>query len=202
MRWRQRGGGPDRVALTVAQPEAVELYYSCCARVDRHNRCRQDDLRLEHKLGTHSWSQRVILSILGMCIVDAWLLYCGARGPRATLTQNQFYEDLAADLIENNYEAVGLRSRNAGESEESDVKQPAYGVGFHLTPTNKRRSTGSAQACDQRAQRACSVCKRKGTSYVCSGCRESKTGEVYCCGPKTGRSCFEEHLNVSHEVGV
>lgn len=170
--------------------------------MDRHNRCGQDDLRIEHKLGTQSWSQRVNLSTLAMCIVDAWLLYCGARGPRATLTKMQVYENLAAALIDNSFEKVGLRSRNAGEAEELDVKHPPYGVGFHVTPTNKRRSMVKGHACEQSAQRACHLCKRKGTSYVCSGCRESKAGEVFFCCPKTGRSCFEEHLNDNHQVGV
>lgn len=73
-RIRQVGQRSERVVLTVPQPKTVELYYSCCAHIDRHNRCRQDDLRLEQKLGTHDWSLRVNLSVLGMCIVDSWLL--------------------------------------------------------------------------------------------------------------------------------
>lgn len=73
-RIRQVGQRSERVVLTVPQPKAVELYYSCCAHIDRHNRYRQDDLRLEQKLGTHDWSLRVNLSVLGMCIVDSWLL--------------------------------------------------------------------------------------------------------------------------------
>lgn len=137
-----------------------------------------------------------------MCIVDAWLLFCGARGPRATLMEKLFYENLAAALIDNSFETVGLRSRNAGKAEEPDVKHPDHGVGFYLAPTNKRRSMVNGHVCEQRAQRACNLCKRKVTSYVCSGCRERKLGEVFFCGPQTGRSCFEEHLSDSHQVGV
>lgn len=74
VRCRQVGDRLERDVLKVAQPKAVELYYGCCAQIDRHNRCRQDDLHLEHKMGTHDWSLIVNLTILGICIVDSWLL--------------------------------------------------------------------------------------------------------------------------------
>ena len=38
---------PELLTLAIDQPKACELYYSCCAMVDRHNRCRQADLQLE-----------------------------------------------------------------------------------------------------------------------------------------------------------
>ena len=40
---------PERLTLVIDQPTACELCYACCAMVDRHNRCRQTDLRLEQK---------------------------------------------------------------------------------------------------------------------------------------------------------
>ena len=61
IRWRQVGAHAQRVVLTIPQPQVVETYFECCAQVDRHNRCRQDDLRLENKLFTHDWSMRVNL---------------------------------------------------------------------------------------------------------------------------------------------
>ena len=66
LRWREMedGTGAHRVALTVRQPEVAQLYYGCCSQIDRHNRCRQDDQRLERKLGTHDWSMRVNISLL------------------------------------------------------------------------------------------------------------------------------------------
>ena len=79
--WRETPGGAQRVAVTVSQPEVAEIYYSCAGRIDQHKRCRQDDLCLEHNFGTHDWSQRVNLSLLRVCLVDAWLLHTGARGP-------------------------------------------------------------------------------------------------------------------------
>jgi hypothetical protein len=34
----------ELVHLTIAQPQACEVYYNACGMIDRHNRCRQDDL--------------------------------------------------------------------------------------------------------------------------------------------------------------
>ena len=82
IRWRQTEEGPKQMELIVPQPEVVETYYSSCSQVDRHNRCRQDDLTLEKKIETMDWSFRVNTSLLGICIVDSWLLYKGGCGKR------------------------------------------------------------------------------------------------------------------------
>ena len=140
--WRQLDGGDERVAVSVTQPEVPEIYYSCCAQIDGHNRCRQDDLILEHKLGTQDWSQRVNLSLLGVCIVDDWMLPSGARGPAASLEQATFYEDLASGMIDNTFDSTGWRPRTAQAATDATVA-PAYGVGLHLTPSKKRRAPPS-----------------------------------------------------------
>lgn len=118
------------------------------------------------------------------------------------MTQKQYYEDLVEGLIENNFDVIGVRSRGAGSAEIEADQPPSFGVGFHLTPTNKRRHSGASGSGDHRAQRACSVCKCKGPSYVCSGCRQTPAGEVIFCGPKTGRTCFEDHLSDAHDVDL
>ena len=194
------GDHAERLVLTVPQPLVMKTYYQCCAQIDRHNRCRQDDLRLEHKLVTHDWSMRVNLSLLGMCVVDAWLLYAGARGPAAALTQNQFYEDLAAQLIDNTYESVGLRQRGVPGAVAGSDGAPVvcFGVGVHLTPTLKRRKGDS----DHRTQRDCRVRKSRRTTLVCSSCRDGTGVDLFFCGPKTGRGCFHVHLRQVHEIEV
>jgi len=53
VRWRQMGEDAERVALNVELPQVAQAYYECCAQFDGHNRCRQNDLQLEHKLQTH-----------------------------------------------------------------------------------------------------------------------------------------------------
>jgi Transposase IS4 len=76
LRWRQleQGALPEKVELEVPQPQAAEIYYDTCGRIDQSNRHRQATLKLEHKFKVHDWSDRVNHSILGMAIVDTWLV--------------------------------------------------------------------------------------------------------------------------------
>ena len=36
---KEPNADPERLTLVIDQPKACELYYACCAMVDRHNRC-------------------------------------------------------------------------------------------------------------------------------------------------------------------
>jgi hypothetical protein len=124
---------------TIPQPEATEIYYDTCGMIDRHNRSRQDNLSREKKLGTMDWSMRVNMTVLGMVIVDSWLAWKGCRGLRSTLEQKNVYEVLAEELIDDNFDAIGIRERHrlADKSEPMLNGQPRIGIGIHLTPTNK-----------------------------------------------------------------
>eukprot|EP00171_Calliarthron_tuberculosum_P023220 IDg23220t1 len=145
VRWRQEGDAARRVVLTVRQPKVAEVYYSACASIDQHNRCRQDDLRLERKLVTHDWSKRVGFSILGIIIVDSWLLYNGRARAKAVHS--------AKDVRLPAVSAFGPR----------------------LTPTKKRkRSSFSAQrdckVCKNRTTFVCSTCRETAGDevFLCS----------------------------------
>lgn len=180
IRWRQGQDLAERVVVSVKQPQVAQDYYSCCAQIDSHNRCQQADLQLEHKLVTHNWSMRVNLSFLGMCVFDAWILYSDARGATATLSQRQFYEDLASQLIANSFDTTGLRERGASKSPvDAQRAFQRYGVGVHLTPTLKRRHGASAASADHCAQRLCRVCRRFKSSLVCSRCRIEGEQELF-----------------------
>lgn len=116
----------------------AKIYCGCCSEIDRHNRCRQDDLQLERKLGTHDWSTRVNHLLFGIRVVEAWQLYRAARGPAASFLQALFYAKLASELIENTQGVTSTRMRTGlgGVSEhEPDL---ADGVDTHLQPTAKR----------------------------------------------------------------
>lgn len=76
---------------------------------------------MERKLVTHDWAMRVCLTLLGICILDEWLLHRGARGPAACLLQNQFYEQLETELIDNTLDTSGTRQRSIPESASADA---------------------------------------------------------------------------------
>jgi hypothetical protein len=48
-RWRQLEGGAQRVTVEVKHRRVAELYHKLCSQMERHNRCRQDELGLERK---------------------------------------------------------------------------------------------------------------------------------------------------------
>jgi len=143
---------------------------------------------------------RINLSLLGMCVVDNWLLYLGAHVTGAKLTQNQFYEDLAADT----YDSVGLRPRSAPDNGHAAVDETPrrYCVETHLTPMLNRREGASTFEAGQCAKCRCRICLKGRTTQVCSACRDLKRVDIFCCGPKTGRSCFDVLLREKHDLDV
>jgi hypothetical protein len=219
-RWRQvsdeLNAAPERVELEIPQPKAAEIYYDACGMIDRHNRCRQDDLMLERKLGTMDWSMRVNTSILGMCIVDAWYAYSQCTKPRGSTNnantdekQKDFYANLAEELIDNSYDSVGQRNRG----ENTPVRGPRLvtanglarcGVEAHLSPT-KRRRIEKGVTTKGLYQGKCRICKKK-TVFVCSACKdENESGilygkEVWLCMNKQGETCFIDHLSDKHNL--
>jgi Transposase IS4 len=118
-RWRQVSNeinaDPTRVQLTVPQPKAAELYYMVCSKIDQHNRDRQDTLMIERKLQTHDWSTRVNLSLLSIILVDTWRAYSQLTFPvngygelQKSESQKEFYGNLAAELIDNSFDNIGM----------------------------------------------------------------------------------------------
>jgi hypothetical protein len=216
-RWRQvsdePNAAPERVELEIPQPQAAEIYYDACGMIDRHNRCRQDDLMLERKLGTMDWSMRVNTSVLGMCIVDAWYAYSQCTKTRGATTstaesekQKDFYSFLAEELIDNAYDSVGRRNRenatDAGPQLVNIHGLARCGVEAHLSPT-KRRRIEKGVTTNGLYQGKCRMCKKK-TIFVCSACKDANEDgivhgkEVWLCMNKQGETCFIEHLADKH----
>jgi Transposase IS4 len=81
-RWRQLEAGLEKVEIVVPQPAVTELYYSCCTKIDQHNRCRQADLEIEKVFQVKERGFRVSFSLLAMIIVDSWMV---CRGEPRTL---------------------------------------------------------------------------------------------------------------------
>jgi hypothetical protein len=194
-RCRQLEDGAQRVTLEIKQPHVAELYYNSCAMIDRHNRCRQDDLMLERKYNTQEWSIRVNHSLLGIVIVDLWLLYAGARGPLRSMKHRTFNKSLALEPSDNDFDSIGLRARG-GNSVPSQLT-PTSGIGPHATPTKKRKRDKEGQEKPSRAQRNCVVCGGR-TTKVCSSCREEGRDEVFVCDSSKGRVCFSSHVRSMH----
>jgi hypothetical protein len=170
----------QRVTLEIKKPCVAELYYLPGAMIDRHNRCRQDDLLLERKYHTQDWSIRVNHSLIGNVIVDSWLLYAGASGPLQSKKHRTFYKTLSLELIVNDFDSVGLRA-SAGSSVPSQLT-PTSGIGPHATPTKTRKMEKTGQEKPSQAQRNC-VVRGGPTTKVCSFGRQD--GRDECSGPRS-----------------
>jgi Transposase IS4 len=210
-RWRQidqaANAAPERVTFTIPQPKIAEIYYSTCGAIDRHNRLRQDDLRIEKKVETKDWSRRVNLSIFSIIVVDTWLVFNGLRNtPKLELNQKDFYSALCEELIDNSYGTRGCPSGQPRSSPNNPTFQdacrralesggPRSGVLVHLTPV-KRLKNSRGEKTSFRYQGRCKECQLKST-WQCSQCEDDgKT--VFLCSTKNGKRCFVEHLARNH----
>ena len=60
------------VELYLPRPVSEDMYYETYISVEQRNRRRCDDLKLENKLGTHSWDKRVNLIFYGVSDVETY----------------------------------------------------------------------------------------------------------------------------------
>jgi hypothetical protein len=100
---------PEQFEEEIQQPMATELYHDIAGKIDQHNWDRQPTLAMEKKIKPHDWAKRVNLTILSMCLVDAWKAYSLIlldKEGQPIEAQKKFYAHLAAELIDNNYDGA------------------------------------------------------------------------------------------------
>ena len=208
-RWRQESeeanAPPARVTLTIKQPQIAEIYYSTCGAIDRHNRYRQDDLRIEKKIETKDWSVRVNLSIFAMIVVDSWLVYSAFKD--GSTKQKDFYSILAEELIDNTYDTRSGARRQRSSPNGTTYQEACMravesgcaraGVLTHLTPV-KRLKNAKGEKTKFRYQGRCKECQKK-TTWQCSDCNDSEK-TVYLCATKNGLRCFLDHITRNHTL--
>jgi hypothetical protein len=61
---------PDKVIIKVAQPKAITKYYKGTSTINRHNRIRANELRMDCNLSTKHWDKRFNLRVLGIICID------------------------------------------------------------------------------------------------------------------------------------
>ncbi len=161
-KWREIAGEARRIVTETECPEMIQDYYSVCSRIDRHNRCRQDDLRMEKKIETKDWSFRVNCSLLSICVVDAWLLFMGINGDRTRMKQADFYASLAESLIDNPYDQrVTERQPDIDTDEEELMEARLSGIGMYLVSSNRKRKNLDGSSTNMVLQNRCSMCSVK-----------------------------------------
>ena len=186
-RWRTNNGVTRQQQMSINIPEVCEQYYETCSQIDRHNRCRRDDLGLEKKFEVKDWSMRVNTSLLAICIVDSWKLYLGARANSNRISPNQFYSELAEGLIENKMDKMTLRQRDSDSDAQDFDIEIGSGVGTHLTPTNRKHKSSGGSNTSAICQSRCSECKgTEKSKFICSASKMYLEREGFLCHHQTG----------------
>jgi hypothetical protein len=193
----------------IGTPNIAEHYYNACGRIDKHNRLRPASLMLERKVKTLFWHRRVNTTIFGMCVVDAYHLMCGSRGLHGTgfTDARSFFNKLAEDLIDNNFETRNLRKRadrllaaNNPLSINTDSVLDANLQTIGVTPTKKYKKTQPTK----HAQGLCMVCKGW-TIHVCRECQRFQVdprGRQFFVRNKPGQNCMGQHILCEHPHAV
>jgi hypothetical protein len=198
----ESGASPESVAIALNVPRAAQVYYSANGAIDQHNRTRQDTLQLERKIQTKVWHKRVNTTILGIILVDSFLLH--EKCTRRSMTAVEYYRRLIQELIENTFtSSVRIRRSMGGDASVSAVSLASTtgtaGRGLHITPTKRLLEDGDSDK-KRYKQSRCRMCGTK-TVMVCSECRlNPDIGEVGAsfCGPLSGRTCYKTHMERDH----
>lgn len=109
-------------------------------------------------------------TLLGMTMVDAFLLYEGRRGGHTIMEKHQFWCDLATQLIRNDFDDMGLRCRY-GQASLGTLSVPRSGTTTRLKPTKRRRRDKDGILKPYRHQGVCRHrnCPKK-SKWACSSC--------------------------------
>ena len=181
----------EKVFLEVDQPLSAQMYSAGNGAIDHHNRVRAKELRIEKRMVTQKWNIRTNFGLLAMTFTDAWLLYKAARGEALDLNANKFFEKLAEEMIDVNFDTRSQTRRAAALSRELMSNVDVQEV---QRPTKKRRTGKPSQL----KQNNCAICNLSCT-YVCHCCSQDQDNEVFVCRPKSGRKCWQQHLRDVHK---
>ena len=203
------------VELNIPQTITEDIYYSECGQIDRHNRCRQERIDTGKNLGTKYFSKRFNLSVFAINVVNVWLVHQCIN--RTTDNKADFYNYLDEEMIDNNYYRFMMRSAEGrrrtivdSDDETFDDKKslfgringsPRCGISLHVTPTKKMRKNRDRKETQYFIQGECKVFRKK-TTHVFSDCADNNVvkNEMWVCQPKKNRSCFSQHVHITHDL--
>lgn len=193
---RQRTDGRN-YQIQVPRPKVLAQYQSEMGWVDRHNRYRQSMLGLSELWKTKRWQSRIQLEILGMALVDAFLLarHFMPKWRGQPDTDGVFWKFTRALLPQ-------LTGTAAHESSSTGGHRGCVQVLIGKTPIKAGTNKGQLYA----KQNRCSYCVANHRKEVkpngTPSSRSPRTAYTCIAHPtvwicKAGRShgcCWEEHL--------
>jgi hypothetical protein len=205
--------GAERVTRVIPIHCLGKTYFKYCDVVDCHNRSRQDTLNIEKKFEVKTWDMRVNSTLIGILVVDAYRLYCGAEtvstngdkrldgGGNVIKTQKDFVSRLTEELLVFGKLTRGECTHQSPASRSYGSPEPRMVVLPKTTPKKRKRTANVDEDPDElpakrkmvRKQLRCKMCSRKATMR-CSNCR------LCFCSPFTARECITKHATVCKET--
>jgi len=99
----------------IDRPHVCHLYFSNCNAIDVLNQSRQSDLKLEKYWITTNGYFRIITSLFGITVVDAWKGYvwhCGPNHRHKKINLLNFVDMLCKDMLNNRFSSGVQHTRN------------------------------------------------------------------------------------------
>ena len=179
----------------INRPSIVGMLHDFLPLIDEHNRQRQHELGLETSWPTKCAWFRLLVTVVGMCVVDLHYLY-KKISPRVygDMTVVEFSDILCKNLEEANPARKRKRDKADGEmASPTRNRSPKKGA------QKSRQDRGATEGTSK--QQACWVCRKYHEKYVLTSKLCAECGKPICVKDRTdplvGRmqTCQVEHAN-------
>lgn len=175
-------------------PSAIQFYYRSANAVDVHNHLRQGSLGMERGLHTHSAGFRMLSTVLGIIITDAFRAYEHLTpAGHECVGFKDFYASLSRDLINLRLPTgVLLRSQaKAAARPQFSLHQFPICHGAHSMVRIQDLFPGQASRGQGRARRLrCRACHRP-TIFCCRSCSTADNIIALCMAKRSnGQPCY------------
>jgi len=196
-RWTDMHG--NVMTRPVPRPAVCSNYFANSPRVDNHNQSRQHDLGLEEEWQTQDPWFRLVTTIIGMVVTDAWKLtrhHLAHNHRLSNATIKAFADELAYALLTNELRDRELPLRSIAVRV---VRPPLQDIS-NGTSTTAHRPKSLGRTNGHTKQHRCRWClvhenKECWTSVICEKC------DLSVCSPigKHGRLCWDLHCTANVE---
>ena len=199
--------GEQRKISTFTRSSTVPReYFSYAHKIDVHNHIRQGELALERILQTSNWKVRLISTILGIILVDAYSMYkLDNEEKKGRISFRDFVHEIGMSLVTNKFDdnTIETKKRKRSEEKEKPSEPTEDRPKLHiLTPLRNHPNMNNPDRKMNRIQLSCYLCSKK-TSYYCEDC-STEDHAIALCNPwvcKDKRSdvnnCYVKHCTRS-----
>ncbi|AYV87237.1 MAG: bifunctional aspartate aminotransferase [Sylvanvirus sp.] len=189
-------GSSQRIEKTTKISATPHEYFSFAQKVDVHNHRRQGILAMERKIPTRNWAFRLVSTLLGMIMVDAYMIFLNEKHLRdegdEELTFHAFVDTVGYELATNSLVDSSLRARRPREDDEA--KEESENIPNMCSLARISDVIERQERKRKSVHLQCKICGGH-TAYCCQRC--STPGKVIAVCNFTAKRvvpCFNKHL--------